>query len=94
MKIKTILLAASIAVVWSAPAPAQNQTFTGANGQFQGSSVTRGNTSSFYNGRGQFDGSTITHGNSTSLYDRSGRYQGSVTSQGSPSNPLGGGARR
>jgi hypothetical protein len=44
---------------------------------FAGSSVTRGNSSSFYDGQGRFSGSAIRHGNSTSFYDRNGHYTGS-----------------
>jgi hypothetical protein len=48
-----------------------------SRGSFAGSSVTRGNSSSFYDGQGRFSGSAIKHGNSTSFYDGRGRFTGS-----------------
>jgi hypothetical protein len=49
---------------------------TNERGSFAGSSVTRGNSTSFYDGQGR-SGTAIKHGNSTSFYDGRGRYTGS-----------------
>jgi YD repeat-containing protein len=49
---------------------------------FAGSSVTRGNSSSFYDGAGRFSGSSVRHGNQTLYYDRQGRFSGSAINTG------------
>jgi hypothetical protein len=81
---KRILLTAAI-VVLIMPAHAQSQSqrsyYNGA-GSFAGSSVTRGNSTSFSDNRGSFAGSTIRHGNSTSFYDGRGRFTGSSVNTG------------
>jgi hypothetical protein len=87
---KRFLIGTALAVVAVATAAAQTQSIYGRDGKFQGSAITRGNSTSFYNRSGQFDGSAIRNGNSTSLYDRNGHFTGQVFTQPqSGSNPFG-----
>jgi hypothetical protein len=63
-------------------AHAQTRSFYDGQGQFAGSSVTRGNSSSFYGSNGSFTGSSVRNGNSRSFYDDQGRFVGSSINTG------------
>ena len=57
-------------------AHAQSRSFYDAQGQFAGSSTTRGNSSSFYGSNGSFAGSATRQGKWTNFNDAQGRYSG------------------
>ena len=63
-------------------ASAQMTTFTGPQGQYQGSAYTNGNTTTFTGPQGQYQGSAYTNGNMTTYTGPQGQYQGS--SYGTP----------
>jgi len=56
------------------------RSFYDSRGSFAGSSVTRGNSTSFTDRNGRFDGTSIRNSDgTTSFYDRNGRFTGSVS---------------
>jgi hypothetical protein len=75
-------IAIATLVLLAGSASAQTSTRSFYNGSFAGSSVTRGNSTSFYDGRGSFAGTSIRHGNQTSTYDGRGSYTGSIIHTG------------
>jgi hypothetical protein len=62
---------------------AQSRAYYDAQGQFAGSSTTRGNSNSFYGSNGSFAGSATRQGKWTNYYDQQGRYSGTSISTGS-----------
>ena len=59
--------------------PSTSRSFYDRNGSFAGSSVTRGNQTTFTERNGRFDGSAIRNSDgTTSFYDRNGHFTGSV----------------
>jgi hypothetical protein len=77
------LLAIVLAVWFIAAAraePSTSRSFYDRSRSFAGSSVTRGNSTSFTDRNGRFDGAAIKNSDgTTSLYDRNGHFTGSVT---------------
>jgi hypothetical protein len=55
------------------------------NGSFAGSSITRGNSTTFTDRNGRFDGTAIRNSDgTTSFYDKSGHFTGSRTNTTQP----------
>jgi hypothetical protein len=58
--------------------PSSSKSFYDQRGSFAGSSVERGNTTTFTDRNGRFDGTAIRNSDgTTSLYDRNGHFVGS-----------------
>ena len=76
MKTSLLIAAAIIALAMPATAQTASRSFYDGQGQFAGSSTTRGPSSSFYNGSGSFAGSATRQGKWTNFYDSQGRYSG------------------
>jgi hypothetical protein len=70
-------------IAWLAAAraePSRSRSFYGSRGSFAGSSVTRGNETSFADRNGHFDGTASRNSDgTTSYYDRRGHFVGSST---------------
>jgi hypothetical protein len=81
-----VALIVVVLIMWLASAlaePSSARTFYDRNGSFAGSSVTRGNSTSFTDRSGRFDGTAIKNSDgTTSFYDKSGHFTGSVVNTG------------
>jgi len=68
--------------------PSMSRSFYDRYGSFAGSSVTRGNQTTFTDRNGHFDGSAIRNRDGTiSFYDRNGHFTGSTTNTTQPRCP-------
>jgi hypothetical protein len=73
-----IIVAATFLLPALAHAQQSSRAFYDRNGSFSGSSVTRGNATTFTDRAGRFDGTAIRNSDgTTSFYDRSGHFTGS-----------------
>jgi hypothetical protein len=82
--IVAIVATAAALVAFQAHAQ-QQRSFTDHNGRFDGSAVTRGNSTTFTDRNGRFDGTTIRNSNgTTSTYDARGHFVGSSTNTSQP----------
>jgi cell division protein FtsI/penicillin-binding protein 2 len=84
----TALLAIAVAM-WFISAvraePSTSRSYYDQRGSFAGSSVTRGNQTTFTDRNGRFDGTAIKNSDgTTSFYDKSGRFTGSSTNTTQP----------
>jgi hypothetical protein len=84
--IKAILAIAVVGTSLSS-ASAQTTTFTGPQGQYQGSANTFGNTTTYTGPQGEYQGSANTFGNTTTFTGPQGQYQGSTTTIPAPRRP-------
>ena len=84
LTLATALLAALIPAFagTSSPANAGSLSFYGRNGSYAGSSITRGNYSTFTDAGGRYIGSSIRSGRTTTIYGANGSRAGSITRTG------------
>jgi Protein of unknown function (DUF4236) len=90
--VKTVVIGAVMVFLWAHFAKADplttSRSFYDRDGHFDGSQISRGNSTSTYDARGSFAGSsTKLNDGSTSYYDRSGHFLGSSKDTTPPRGP-------
>jgi len=65
----------------ASPAAAESRSLYGPNGGFVGSSLVRGNQTTFYSASGRFIGSEIRHGKQRAVYGPAGNFVGSIVTR-------------
>ncbi len=71
-----LILAAALAFWYVTPANAQSQMYYGADGSYQGQSVTNGNSTQYYGANGSYQGQSYNNGYTTQYYNSNGSYGG------------------
>ena len=85
MMFKTLVLATVLLPSIAFGQSSTSRSFHDSRGSFAGSSVTRGNETSFSDRNGRFDGTAIRNSDgTTSFYDKRGHFTGSSTNTTQP----------
>jgi hypothetical protein len=77
-----LLTCAALIAALTATAAAGSRSYYNANGSYAGSSITRGNYSTFTDGGGRYVGSSVTRGRTTVIYGANGSRAGSSVRTG------------